>query len=252
MPRLRFVEITADKQNIEVLENLPIQIVGHSGKVKPQITNGHISQNHATVCYQKSENGIEESWIISDGDTSTGIESTNGLRNSEGERIKSKVTLSDVGDRIYLLYIYNNTAYLEVFNTDFEIARSTNGLTEEDLKPQLSKITVNTNIIKKEVSTVTTQVKDNLKRLGDLDVKQTELSIKIDSVLNSLAVGLDKVEDVGSKPKPYLIGFSILLSATILSIFTFGVYRNINPIIRQLFQIEIDIKDVNTGNRIKN
>ncbi len=252
MPRLRFVEITADKQNIEVLENLPSQIVGHSGKVKPQITNGHISKYHATVCYQKSENGIDETWQVTDGDASTGIESKNGLRNSEGERIYYKTTLRDVGDRVNLLYIYNNNAYLEVFNTDIEKVNATSGLSEDDIKPQLSKMTVNTNLIKKDVSKVTEQVKTNLKHLGAIDTKQTEMSIKIEGLISSLAVGLEHVEDVGSKPKPYLIGFSILITASILAIFTFGVYRNINPIIRQVFKIEIDIKDVNTDNPPKN
>lgn len=235
MPRLRFVEITADKQNVEILENLPSQIIGHKGKVKPQITNGHISKHHATVCFLTD--GIDDSWLVIDGDVIAGVQSTNGLRDSEGEKVTGKVTLRDPGDRVYLLYMYNTNAYLEVFNTEIEKVNATNGLDEEDIKPQLSKISVNTSILKNEVVSVNSQVQDNKVQIGSLNSK-------LDGIISSLAVGLDHVEEVGSKPKVFITGFTIIFTAVILSIMSFGIYRNINHIIRQVFHIQIDIKDL--------
>lgn len=267
MPSLRFVEINGHKQNIEILENLPSQIVGHKGEIKPQITNGYISRHHATVCY----NHTDESWLVIDGSTLSGEASKNGLKDSSGNQIISKVTLREVGDRVYLLYLYDTNAYLEVFSTNQEKSQSTAGLVSEDINPHVDKLTVNTSIIKSEVmriaevassnkahidevdkvqSQLTSQVKetlvtvtDNVDHLNKIDKTQDVLSNRIDSMMDILDRGLNQVEDIGSKPKKFLLGFSIFCLGGISIIFMYGFYRNLDPIIKTMFRIENSIEN---------
>lgn len=262
MPSLRFVEINGHKQNIEILENLPSQIVGHKGEIKPQITNGHISRHHATVCYDAHN----ESWLVIDGDAISGATSKNGLKSINGEVIKGKITLREVGDRVYLLYLYDTNAYLEVFATNQEKMDSTSGIKNEDVKPEIDKLVVNTSLIKGEVIRVSevansnashiakvdkiqtqlsNQVKetlvtvtDNAEHLDKIDKTQDDLSGRLDAMMSILDRGLNQVEDIGNKPKQFILGFTIFSMGAIFIMFTYGVYRNLDPIVKNLFQLE--------------
>lgn len=262
MPSLRFVEINGKRQNVEILENLPSQIVGHKGEIKPQITNGHISRHHATVCY----NHDDESWLVTDGDSVSGVKSKNGLKTWTGETINGEITLKDVGDRVYLLYLYDTNAYLEVFATNQEQRESTSGLEDNGVKPEIDKLVVNTSLIKGQVVKVSEtvssaannlakvsdvqtklsqQVKDtnimavaNLEHLEQVDIKQDELVKRIDSVMDILDRGLNQVEDIGSKPKQFLLGFSIFCLGGLSLIFMYGFYRNVDMIMKTVFDIE--------------
>lgn len=237
MPSLRFVEINGDKQNVEILENLPSQIVGHQGEIKPQITNGHISRHHCTVCYSV-ENG-QEKWLVIDGDMIKGASSTNGLKDKFGEKILGKATLENVGDRVYLLYLYNTNAYLEVFATEVEKVNSTQGLDPDLIQPELNRLRVNTALMKDDLSTAISLANNNKTHLDKVDKAHTEITGKIDSLFNIVERGLNQVEEVGNKPKPFIIGFSIFLVVSLLSIGVYEIYLNKKFILRQMFNLEI-------------
>lgn len=258
MASLRFVEINHDKQNIEILENLPSQIVGHKGEIKPKISNGHISRRHATVEF--SEVDGNPTWVITDGDNVSGEASRNGLRDKTGEVILSKITLKDVGDRVYLLYMYNTLAYIEVFTTEIEKVRATKGVDEIDLiAAKVTKLEVNNALVKSQLSSTqqaldnsnhcelelksklaetSKAVKTNREQIDSIGRSNSELSNKVDGMLLILEKGLNQVEDVGTNPKPFIIGFAIMLSATLISVFTFGVYINIRPIMESLLKTD--------------
>lgn len=259
MTSLRFVEVNGDKQNIEILENLPIQMVGHQGQVKPKISNGHISRYHATVCH-KFQYGINI-WEVLDGNERTGELSRNGLFDKDGDKVPGPVTLENVGDRVYLLYMYDTIAYLEVFVTSEEKVRYTSGLESENaLDHKIAKLDVNNVIIKNQlVSTQELLDKSEVTKsemIGKLDVTSQDVAVnranienlgksnaalneKINTMSILLEQGLQHVEEIGSKPKIFIAGFSIMLAATILSVFSFGLYQNINPIMKSIFKIEI-------------
>lgn len=236
MPSLRFVEINGDKQNVEILENLPSQIVGHQGEIKPKITNGHISRHHATVCHS-NEGGIDK-WLVIDGDVIKGT-SKNGLRNKEGEKIVGKTTLENVGDRVYLLYIYNTNAYLEVFATGLEKANSTQGLETDSTEVELNRLRVNTTLMKNDLTTAISMATNNKKHLEKVDKDHGELTGKINSIFTIVDKSLDRVEEVGDRPKPYIIGFTIVLIASLLGIAVHEIYLNKRAILKQLFNLEV-------------
>lgn len=240
MPSLRFVEVNGDKQNIVVLKNLPSQIVGHQGEIKPKISNGHISRQHCTIKYQEPG-----SWLVIDGNDTVGGESRNGLLTIDGKKVVDKVTLSDPGDRAYILFLHNTSAYLEVFNTDEEKSFITSGVRDCDLDHQLAKMAVNSTLLKGEVNAISDIVLDNKNRIeqtgnqiNQVEVRQKEQASKMDAMFSLLEEGLNHVEDVGTKPKVFVTGFLIVISASIMSLGLYGVYRNLDPIINTLFQIE--------------
>lgn len=261
MTSLRFVEVNGDQQNIEILENTPIQMVGHQGQVKPKISNGHISRFHATVCH-KFEYGINI-WEVSDGNERTGELSRNGLFDKDGDKIAGPITLENVGDRIYLLYMFDTIAYLEVFVTAIDKVRYTSGLESADaLDHKIAKLDVNNSILKNQLvnnqeaihnSEVTKEAiigkldvtsqnvevnKANIESLGKSNAVLTE---KLNTMSILLEQGLNHVEEIGSKPRIFIVGFAIMITATMLSVFSYGLYQNINPIMKSIFKIEADI-----------
>lgn len=234
MPSLRFVEINGTRKSSEILENLPSQIIGHKGEIKPQITNGHISRHHATVCYNEND----ESWLVIDGNTITGVESKNGLRDSQGHPIVGKTTLKDVGDRVYLLYMYDTNAYLEVFNTAREKLDGTSGLEDDDIEPEISKLSVNTHLLKDEVCTALKLAQTNKETLTTVSEKNVELSGKVATLMAVLDQGLNQVEEIGNKPKQFILGFGIFSLGVVSLIVLYGVFRNVDPIVRSFFDIQ--------------
>ena len=262
MTSLRFVEVNGDEQNIEILENVPFQIVGHKGEIKPLISNGHISRFHASVCHN-FDYGINL-WTVTDGNLRTGELSRNGLMNKDGEKIIGSITLENVGDKVYLLYMYDTIAYLEVFVTDVEKVRTTSGLSdEENLGHKLNKINVNNAIIKNQLvdtlssinksqvtkaeiitklDTTSENVETNKANIESLGRSNAALNDKVNLRSTLLEQGLNHVEEIGSKPKIFIMGFSIMIVATVLGLLSYGLYQNLDPIMKSIFKLENEVK----------
>ena len=156
--------------------------------------------------------------------------------------------------------MYDTIAYLEVFVTDIEKVRYTNGLEGVDsLDHKIAKLDVNNTIIKNQLvntqEAIETSAVTKEEIIGKLDVTSQNVEVNkanienlgksnlvLSEKLNTMSIlldqGLNRVEEVGSNPKTFITGFSIMLAATLLSVFSYGLYQNINPIMQSIFKIE--------------
>ena len=227
MLNLRFVEFAGDNTTQQDIPNNKTNMIGHEGNIKPQISNGRISRKHCTVNYDHAT----DSWLVIDGNTITGQNSRNGLFTISGERILGKVTLTEPCQRVFLLAMGNNQAYLETYvadeKTGCDITRTTIDLESEVLaaKDVAEKAARNVRI-------VSDLVENNANNIESLQRHQSALEEKVSFMMNAIDTGLDKVEEIGTKPKPYIIGTALILFMCVGGIVTYSLHKNIDDIIK--------------------
>jgi len=225
MLKLQFVEIANSHSEKIILENLPSQTVGHAGTIKPKISNGHLSRIHCTIVFYSALC----CWRVTDGSLDNQSPSRNGLWNKEGNKIEGHIMLSNLGDRVYLLKIPDNEAYLEVVDDSLpELkSRSTSGL-----EIQIAELTTTAEKVANNVSDVKQAVVSN--REGIEQVKKTSdaLDSKVNLMMTTLNSSLDRIEDIGSKPRLYLTGTMVatLMIFTAVSLFTF--YSHVDDFVK--------------------
>ena len=224
MLKLQFVEVCKSHSEKIILEDLPLQTIGHDSDIKPKITNGHLSRKHCTIVYYSALH----CWRVTDGSVDNQSPSRNGLWNKEGSKIEGHVMLSNLGDRVYLLKIPNNEAYLEVVDDSLpELkSRSTSGL-----EIQIAELTTTAEKVADTVSDVKQAVVSNRAGIDQVKVQSEAINAKVSVLTSTLESVLDQIETVGKEPKVYFLGATVSFLMLMMALFGFAVYTNIGKIV---------------------
>ena len=224
MLKLQFVEVTKSHSEKVILEDLPLQTVGHDGDICPRITNGHLSRIHCTVVYYSALH----CWRVTDGNLNNKAPSRNGLWTKDGNKIDTHVMMSNLGDRVYLLNIPGNLAYIDVIDDAIPSLqpRSTAGL-----EIQIAELTTKAEKVADKISDVKEAV--NCNKQGIEQVKQTGdvLEAKVNLIMATLDSSLDRIEDIGSRPKLYLTGTMIATVMIFAAVSLFTFYTHIDDFV---------------------
>jgi hypothetical protein len=187
MLNLRFVEINQGEIRQQEINKYPC-IIGRNGTVKPLITNGALSLQHCTICYDFRN----QTWTISDG--VDGKKSSNGIfsydrKTLEIDRVSDKISIINEGDRVYLLSKSDGPcAYVELHKNSLESPT-------QDFDPALVRLTV------------------GLEEVAGRSIQNSEKIGEMEGVLKKVSNSIQLMQWVGQRPIQTLSGVIILLFA---------------------------------------
>jgi hypothetical protein len=228
---LKFVELTDVDRREVVLEKKQSQIIGRDGDIKPQITDGHLSRQHARVVFTGND-----TWDIHDG---VSTESHNGLfffptGSEESIEVIQMVKMSNIGERIDLLNLPKNHVYLEVVREGDRIINNV----KEKAKDQ-SKITAGIGL---QIEALATSSEKVVTKIDQVDSNLEAIKVNHNATIKALAVNREEISNisrelktaletaatVGKDPLPYLIGAGTIAVILAIGLVFFTLYKTVS------------------------